>query len=896
MGSFFDLLIVWQLTSAFFVSGELYGAFEPCCLEGVKWSGESYRCDNYPAPMPNISDSDQAACLSIIEVCCIKQTQMQKCEDGKQTAIDGDVCAIRDMEPGAEQFRECCHCCQLGLVARDTQQLCRAPNLGEPCDSKYRQCCLGEASGNFTFTDTLRSRGDKNTVSQVIDNKDPPIARQSGDQLLTSAQSTLTHSPDDSLAVRDQAEASTRTNEVSSFGDPFQGDEDEEDKDDDINECSLFDGQLCSHECVKTDSGFYCSCPPGMTLDPVDNMTCMSDATLEDMTCELNNPCEQTCIDKLEGGIECRCYPGYRLARDFVSCEDIDECQQGSAICPRGQRCVNTRGRYTCMSARCPSGYELNPLNGQCEQRGTNECNTGFAFNSVTGRCEDLNECGLGIDHCGVGQRCENTIGSYACRRERHCGTGYTLDEATQTCNDNDECLLGTHNCDPRGYDCQNIQGSFRCVRKKCPKGYNLDPVEGKCTPIECPVGMRPNDVGKCEDINECEEYGPSTCNRHQRCVNTRGSYRCRNLVNCPSGYQPGDNGCQDIDECEAGTHQCGAEQQCVNRQGSYYCQCPRGMRSDENGNCRDVDECAFGTAICPTNSQCVNTVGSFKCDCVDGLVSDGGDQCTDIDECAEEGVCQHNCVNVLGTYFCSCNRGYQLRDDKRSCEDIDECTQFGSRPGRRGVCGDRCVNMPGSFKCECSKGWRLKPDGRSCQDINECAEGSAFCPNTDSICVNTRGGYKCPVIRCPDGFLKTNTSKKQNSLRCKRMSMDCPECQRGLVSRSFNFLTFASNVLVPAPLFSMSAGHRSLRKFFSWDLDMVSARPLRVGLTSAKADDFRLERGRGFARVTLLNRIEGPQDVLLKLSMNMSSYTKGFEGLAESKIYLYVTEEDTNF
>lgn len=46
----------------------------------------------------------------------------------------------------------------------------------------------------------------------------------------------------------------------------------------------------------------------------------------------------------------------------------------------------------------------------------------------------DINECGLGIDSCGTGERCENAVGSYVCRRERHCGTGYTLDEDSQRC------------------------------------------------------------------------------------------------------------------------------------------------------------------------------------------------------------------------------------------------------------------------------------------------------------------------------------------------------------------------------------------------------------------------------------------------------------------------------
>ncbi|GFS06059.1 fibulin-1 [Elysia marginata] len=797
------LVSLWQLASLVLVTGKLYDVFEPCCLEGVKWSSDSYRCDNYPAPVVNISDADQAACLSIIEICCIKQTQMQTCEDGKQMALDGQICAIRDMEPGAEQFRECCHCCRLGVVARDTSQSCSSPNLGEPCDSKYRECCKGEASGNLSFTGGSSGRSPRNTGSQDVDRDDSSEAPQTQDNLWTDL--TTPAGVDTSGFQGDSG--STDSVDSGSEEDP-----------DDVDECLVFG--VCSHICVNTRGGFFCSCPPGMVLDKADNRTCREDINLEDLNCELNNPCEQRCIDKeVSGGVECRCYNGFRLAVDLTSCEDIDECEEGTAVCDPGQRCINTRGRYACMSARCPSGYVLNSLTGQCELGPENECSPGFAFNSITGRCEDLNECGLGVDHCRTGERCENTVGSYVCRRVRHCGTGYTLDEASQKCLDNDECLLGTHNCNGRGYTCQNTYGSFRCVPMSCPKGYLFDTAIGDCQLVDCDTGMRANEAGICKDIDECEEYGPSTCTRHQKCVNTRGSYFCRNLVSCPPGYEPTDNsGCQDINECELGTHKCGAEQQCVNRQGSYFCQCPRGLRHDDSGRCLDVDECAYGAAICPSNSRCVNTMGSFKCDCVEGLVSDENDRCTDVDECADESVCEHNCVNVLGTFFCSCNRGYQLRDDKRTCE------------------------------------------GQKTAWVEE-----------KSLLILYR-------------------------LRCKRISLDCPECRRGLISQSYNFLSFASNVLVPAPLFSMSAGHRSMRKAYTWNLDLVSARPLVEGIPAATQDDFKLDRKRHFARVTLLHRIEGPQDVVLKLSLNVSSTYKGFEGSAESKIYLFVTEKDTNF
>lgn len=137
-------------------------------------------------------------------------------------------------------------------------------------------------------------------------------------------------------------------------------------------------------------------------------------------------------------------------------------------------------------------------------------------------------------------------------------------------------------------------------------------------------------------------------------------------------------------------------------------------------------------------------------------------------------------------------------------------------------------------------------------------------------------------------------SSDNCNSIRCKRVSTDCQECRRGIISRTYNFLSFASNVLVPAPLFSMT-GSRFVDKYYTWDLDLISTRPLRTGLPLAEVQDFSLEKSRDFARVTLIKRVQGPQDVVLKLTMNVTSYYKGFEGTAESRIYLYITEEDNN-
>ena len=46
----------------------------------------------------------------------------------------------------------------------------------------------------------------------------------------------------------------------------------------------------------------------------------------------------------------------------------------------------------------------------------------------------DIDECARQMDTCTSSQRCENTEGSFVCRRLTGCGTGYTLDEGTQSC------------------------------------------------------------------------------------------------------------------------------------------------------------------------------------------------------------------------------------------------------------------------------------------------------------------------------------------------------------------------------------------------------------------------------------------------------------------------------
>lgn len=74
------------------------------------------------------------------------------------------------------------------------------------------------------------------------------------------------------------------------------------------------------------------------------------------------------------------------------------------------------------------------------------------------------------------------------------------LDGLILLISDIDECALGTHNC-PNGYECLNIEGSFRCRQPACQRGTRFSGATGRCEPIECPRGREADSLGMCVGV-----------------------------------------------------------------------------------------------------------------------------------------------------------------------------------------------------------------------------------------------------------------------------------------------------------------------------------------------------------------------------------------------------------
>ncbi|KAG7323843.1 hypothetical protein KOW79_013545 [Hemibagrus wyckioides] len=635
-----------------------------CCEAGENWASAHSHCNDM---VPTRTDPG-STCWWAQKQCCLRSLRETQCSSGINTAIQGRDCGADDADL-CDSYLECCTCCALGLRLRAQRESCDSPQgLGATCSHTLLTCCEGTG---LTSQSTVRERTSPQATS-------PPRRVSEGPE--------------------HQAFSLEEVEDTENMVEKVDGVED-------VDECRVYAGQLCHHQCVNTQGSYVCVCFPGFVLQP-DGIQCLQqdeDGQRDDHVftaslrpaettttpppdllpdpCEGNGHCAHHC-HLVEGQAHCTCSPGFNLMPDGHSCEDVDECFPSTHSCQLNERCENTVGSFRCLQQIiCPSGYQLrNDL------------------------CEDINECTLGADSCGPGFDCVNTAGSFSCRATPRCPGGFTQDSRGQ-CTDIDECRTVTQPCSP-GFNCINTVGSYTCQRKiiLCGRGYHSSP-----------------DGTRCIDTDECET-GVYRCGEGQICHNLPGTYRC----DCHPGYQYDmyRRMCVDVNECWRYSGRLCA-QTCENTPGSYRCSCNSGFTLSSDGkSCEDVNECLNS----PCSHKCVNIYGSYQCYCRQGYyLREDTHTCEDIDECSQSigHLCAYKCVNVPGSYDCACpEHGYSMAPNRRSCHDIDECTV-----GAHNCTADEtCYNIHGGFRClsfSCPTNYRRGSDTRceriGCSNFLEC-------------------------------------------------------------------------------------------------------------------------------------------------------------------------------
>ncbi|KAL7385074.1 hypothetical protein ABVT39_014795 [Epinephelus coioides] len=447
----------------------------------------------------------------------------------------------------------------------------------------------------------------------------------------------------------------------------------------------------CSHFCFPApDSQRVCGCPYGMKLLP-NHQTCVEDPSNEPPTLQ----CGANSFSCGNG----KCVPNsYR-------CDGVDDCHDNSDEVNCGiNNTTCSPSAFTCANKHCvPVGWRCDGHNDCFDNSDENNCPTQVPgtcpanqFTCAnhrcipnTWRCDTDNDCGDSSDEadCYLGSTCHP--GQFQCPDHRCIDPNYVCDGDRDCVDGADEqgCI---YNCTVNEFKCSS---GHQCINSY----YRCDGVfdcSDRSDEQSCPT--RPPGMCHHESEFQCQSDGscvPSTweCDGHPDCEDGSDEHHACPPRTCPSTLFRCDNG------------------NCVLR--SWLC--------DGDNDCRDMSDerdcptppfrCPSWQWQCPGHSLCINltTVCDNTPDCPNG--ADESPLCNQ-ESCSDNNAgCTHGCIQGPFGAQCTCPVGYQLSNDSKTCEDVDEC----SPPG---LCSQHCFNERGSFRCHCQDGYTLEADQRTCK------------------------------------------------------------------------------------------------------------------------------------------------------------------------------------
>eukprot|EP00731_Ephydatia_muelleri_P028213 Em0019g1086a len=398
-----------------------------------------------------------------------------------------------------------------------------------------------------------------------------------------------------------------------------------------------------------------------------------------------------------------------------VQCStDINECLTNNGGC--AQICTNTVGNFTCS---CSAGYTRDADARSCLDSGVALSfayygqGTGFIWLDDVGcvgteaRLWDCANSGIGIHNCVHSE--DASV---------QCGT-------VVTCTTGSIRLAGGTALNGRVEVCNN--GSWGTV---CDDLWDNTDATVACRQLGYGSGVALSFAyyGQGTGFIWLDDVG---------CVGTEARlWDCANrgigIHNCLHSEDASVQCSTDVNECL--TNNGGCAQICTNTVGNFTCSCSAGytLGADARSCLGSGVALSFAYYGQGTGSIWLDDVGCVGTearlwDCANRGIGihnclhseDASVQCsTDVNEClTNNGGCAQICTNTVGNFTCSCNTGYSLGADARSCLDVNECLT------NNGGCAQICSNTNGSFRCSCNPGYSLGADAMSCEVT--CTTGS---------------------------------------------------------------------------------------------------------------------------------------------------------------------------
>ncbi|XP_062842266.1 low-density lipoprotein receptor-related protein 1 isoform X2 [Trichomycterus rosablanca] len=408
---------------------------------------------------------------------------------------------------------------------------------------------------------------------------------------------------------------------------------------------------------------------------------------------------------------------------DQFQCRD-GRCVSNSTRCNQNLDCDDASDELSCPPTDCSSYFLLgvkNVIYRKCEF-------TTLCY-APAWACDGANDCGDYSDETkctgpveGGGRRCpQNSFScpsgrciplSWTCDKENDCEDGADEANCDKVCAasqfecKNRRCISsvwvcdGTDDCDDGSDEdsrCQNMTCSADAFR--CPGSYKCVPQRWLCDgDQDCPDGSDESVTAGCFFNNTCDAR-EFMC-RNKQCIPKH--FVCDHDKDCSDGSD-------ESEECEYPTCK-PSEFRCANGR----CLIQRSWQCDGEFDCHDGSDEAPKNPHCSGPERTCND-SMYMCSnrkCVDEmLLCDQNDDCGDgsdelncfINECLNQKLsgCSQLCDDLKIGFKCRCRAGFRLKDDGKTCVDVDECsTTF--------PCTQHCINTHGSFRCICVEGFEL--------------------------------------------------------------------------------------------------------------------------------------------------------------------------------------------